>query len=184
MRSTLMTSPERVQKNRRSLESARLTGRLRQHKHCVATLETIVNLNVDALPLNRFLVEVDVPDENWSCRETITTPPIGWTAIPAGKVSLDLGENGLQRRSSALVLVPSVVVPEEYNVLVNSRHPHCSEIRAQKIRPWVWDGRMRCCQPHHSANVLTPRAADSALGNAGSISRYWPGCSGRCGDAK
>lgn len=109
----------------------------------LATLETIVNLNVDALPLNRFLVAVDVPDEIWSCRETITAPPIGWTAIPAGKVSLDLGENWLQRRSSALLLVPSVVVHEEYNVLVNPRHPHCSEIRAQKIRPWVWDGRMQ-----------------------------------------
>jgi RES domain-containing protein len=107
----------------------------------LAALETLVNFTSSGIPMNRFLVSVDVPDKIWSCREAIMTPPVGWTATPPGKVSVELGENWLKRRSSALLLVPSVIVHEEYNVLVNPRHPHCSEIRAHKIRPWVYDLR-------------------------------------------
>ncbi|MBV9247782.1 MAG: RES family NAD+ phosphorylase [Acetobacteraceae bacterium] len=52
----------------------------------LACLETVVHLNAGGLPLNRYLVEVTVPDDIWADAQT-TTPAsllIGWDAEPQG----------------------------------------------------------------------------------------------------
>jgi RES domain-containing protein len=111
----------------------------------LACLETVVHLNADDLPLNRFLVRIDVPDDIWNGRQILALPnlPIGWTALPEGKVSLDIGDAWLNAGSSALLVVPSVIVPEECNVLVNPLHPDAADISACKVRQWFYDHRLR-----------------------------------------
>ncbi|UXH76914.1 RES family NAD+ phosphorylase [Roseateles amylovorans] len=44
---------------------------------------------------------------------------------------------------SALLVVPSVIVPEECNVLVNPRHAQAQQISATKLRPWFYDQRFK-----------------------------------------
>jgi RES domain-containing protein len=69
--------------------------------------------------------------------------PVGWDAIPEGRVSVDVGSAWLNAAASALACVPSVVVPEEFNILVNPKHPDAASIRARKVRRWLYDGRLR-----------------------------------------
>lgn len=110
----------------------------------LACLETIVHLNAAGLPLNRYLVRIDIPETTWRAAIVLTavTAPIGWDAIPAGKVSLDEGENWLAAGAAALMLVPSIIVPEEHNVLINPAHPDAAAISATKIRRWLYDPRI------------------------------------------
>ncbi len=111
----------------------------------LACLETIVHLQADGLPLNRFLVRIDVPDAVWAAR-LVRAPdslPVGWSAIPEGKVSLDVGDAWLRSMDSPLLVVPSVVVPEEANVLINPQHVMAQQLQAAKLRPWFYDQRMR-----------------------------------------
>jgi len=110
----------------------------------LACLETVVHLNA-SLPLNRFLVRIDVPDAVWAARTVrdAASLPIGWSAIPEGRVSLDLGDAWLAEGASPLLVVPSVVVPEEMNVLVNPLHALAAAITAARMRPWFYDGRLR-----------------------------------------
>ena len=111
----------------------------------LACLETVVHLNSADLPLNRFLVRIEVPESVWESRLTLGVAelPVGWSAIPEGKVSLDAGDAWLQAATSVLLEVPSVIVPEESNVLINPLHPDASRIKAAKLRPWFYDQRMR-----------------------------------------
>lgn len=111
----------------------------------LAALETVVHLQVAALPLNRYLVRIDVPVDIWDARkvDAPATLPVGWDAVPAGKVSLDAGDRWLKAGSHALYQVPSVIVPEEANVLMSPSHPDASRIRATKVRRWLYDGRIR-----------------------------------------
>jgi RES domain-containing protein len=110
----------------------------------LACLETVVHLDLAGLPLNRFLVAIDVPDRIWAAREEWPAEAlsVGWSAIPEGKVSVEAGERWLAGLASALLLVPSVIVPEEFNVLVNPRHPAARGITAAKRRPWFFDQRL------------------------------------------
>ena len=61
----------------------------------LAALETIVHFAAAGLPLNRFLVRIDLPDDLWEARRSATPASleVGWNAVPAGKVSLDVGDN-------------------------------------------------------------------------------------------
>ena len=111
----------------------------------LATLETIVHFAAAGLPLNRFLVRIDVPDDLWDARLVVTAASlsVGWNAVPPGKVSLDFGDAWLKDSASSVVLeVPSVVVPEESNLLLNARHPEMRRVKATKLRLWQYDGRL------------------------------------------
>lgn len=111
----------------------------------LAALETVVHLGLEGLPLNRYLVRIDVPADVWKVRkmDAPNTLPVGWEARPPGKVSLDAGDAWLKGGQSALYEVPSVIVPEEFNVLVNPNHADAKRIKATKVRLWQYDARLR-----------------------------------------
>lgn len=113
----------------------------------LACLESVVHLGNDDLPLNRYLVRIDVPNNVWSAAKRFSPLQVGWDAIPEGKVSLDAGEAWVRAGSSTLMVVPSVIVPEEVNVLVNPMHADGRLLLAQKARRWTYDARLRRCVP-------------------------------------
>lgn len=110
----------------------------------LACLETIVHLNAAALPLNRYLVAIEVPDDVWggAAQARASSLPVGWDAAPSGRVSISFGTAWLKGLSSALLFVPSVIVPEEVNVLINPLHPDSRRLAATKARRWLYDPRL------------------------------------------
>ena len=111
----------------------------------LACLETVVHLTGPAaLPLNRYLVEISIPEALWAARETCDASALtGWDAEPAGRTSMRYGTRWAQGGSSALLVVPSIVVPEEQNVVINPCHPDASRVSAKKVRKWTFDARLR-----------------------------------------
>ncbi len=107
----------------------------------LATIETVLHLRNGGLPFNRFLVRIDVPDGVWNTRLVLNPLPGGWDAVPCGMTSRTTGDTWAASSSSALLLVPSVSVPDEYNVLINPRHPDVASITATTIKRWVYDPR-------------------------------------------
>ena len=57
-------------------------------------------------------------------------------------MSLDWGEAWLREKRCLLASVPSVVVPEERNVLINPAHAGHATIKATKLRKWLYDSRL------------------------------------------
>lgn len=101
----------------------------------LAVHEMVVHLRSGGLPLNRYLVRIDVPDDLWAARQVLA-PPVGWDALPAGMISVQAGEAWLMSNASALLVVPSVIVPEESNVLINPLNPDAARIVATALRKW------------------------------------------------
>ncbi|HEX8986546.1 MAG TPA: RES family NAD+ phosphorylase [Rhodocyclaceae bacterium] len=110
----------------------------------LATLETVVHLEADDLPLNRYLVAVDIPPAVWKRRETYTdkTAPPGWDAVPAALTSTEFGDEWVMQQRSAVIELPSVIVPDELNVLINPAHPDAKKIKATIERKWLYDSRL------------------------------------------
>jgi RES domain-containing protein len=110
----------------------------------LACLETVVHLNAGGLPLNRYLVEVTIPDGLWASAQMASAAslPVGWDAEPAGRTSIEFGTNWIRTGAAALLVVPSVIVPEELNVLINPLHSDSARIIAAKVRRWLYDPRL------------------------------------------
>ena len=110
----------------------------------LACLETLVHLNSGGLPLNRYLIAIEIEDSAWKTArvETPATLPVGWDAEPASLTSIALGTAWAEGETSLLLLVPSVIVPEESSILINTRHPDVGGIKVTKVRKWLYDPRM------------------------------------------
>jgi len=107
-------------------------------------LETLVHISGDAgLPLQRWLVAIDIPTEHWQQRtklEPVDLPR--WDTTPSGAASRDWGDRWLASRRSLLAAVPSVIVPEENNLLINPSHPASALLLATVVRRWTCDSRL------------------------------------------
>lgn len=110
----------------------------------LACLETLVHINAQGLPLTRYLVRIDIPTKVWDLAKRLNakTAGIAWDALPAGTASIERGQRWLQSNASALLLVPSVVIPQASNVLINPLHPDVRLIKAKKIEEFSYDPRL------------------------------------------
>lgn len=111
----------------------------------IAVLETAAHVDDAGLPLNRYLVRIEVPDDVWAAREELdlATLPVTWSAIPAGRASVKIGSEWLASMRSPILLVPSVIVPEEWAGLVNPRHPFAKRITASIVRLFEYNRLFR-----------------------------------------
>ncbi len=111
----------------------------------LAVLETVAHINDAGLPLNRFLLRIDVPKATWEKRQILNPATINpaWRAIPAGRASSRLGHDWYVSNKSALLQVPSVIVEEESNMLINPKHPGAAGMTATIIRLFEYNRLFR-----------------------------------------
>ena len=111
----------------------------------MAVLETAAHINTNGLPLNRFVICIDVPDAIWSKRRLVTASklPATWRAIPAGMTSVSLGSKWWMKHESAVLEVPSAIVPEESVCLLNSHHVDHGKIICKVARAFDFDALFR-----------------------------------------
>lgn len=113
------------------------------NSRALACLETMVHFGT-SLPFNRYLVEISVPRALWEARMVFDAiANVGWDAEPAGHVSLGWGTDWARGRGSLIAEVPSVIVPEESNVLINPLAPDAERLGVRKVRRWLYDARFR-----------------------------------------
>lgn len=107
----------------------------------MAILETAAHIDDGGLPLNKYVIELDVPDTIWAARRVIgpTDLPVGWDAIPHGIVSTTVGSAWIASGKEALLELPSVIAPEESVVLINPKHPDAAKITAKAIRRFQYN---------------------------------------------
>ncbi len=111
----------------------------------MAVLETAAHIDNVGLPLNRYLLEINVPDAVWGAAEELDIASLlpTWSAIPAGQASVKIGSAWLTTLRSPILLVPSAIVPEERIALVNPKHPDCKGIAARTARLFEYNRLFR-----------------------------------------
>lgn len=111
----------------------------------LAALEVLVHMREPrgmALPLDLYLVELAIPPSAWDAREAFdASAHPGWDVSPAGAVSIEWGIAWAHAGRSLIAVVPSVVVPEENNVLINPLHADAKMLRVSSLRKWRYDDR-------------------------------------------
>ena len=93
----------------------------------LASIETVVNL-----PSPKFLesfVRIPVRFKSTLVEELPTAElPLDWQSSPISPVNRDIGDRWVKEQRSAVLKVPSAVVPEEFNFLLNPAHPAFKKI--------------------------------------------------------
>lgn len=94
----------------------------------LCTLEWLAHNGLTVSGYTYYKFAIDVPDELIRPFK-IKDMPKGWRSSPAIKVTRDFSEKNLFLQNKYLgISVPSVMVPEEYNLVINPLHPELSNI--------------------------------------------------------
>lgn len=107
----------------------------------MAILETSAHIDDGGLPLNKYVIEIEVPPALWASRRILTPAdlPGGWDAIPHGLASTSAGSAWIQSCSEAILELPSVIAPEETIVLINPNHAEAKTIRGAVTRRFQYN---------------------------------------------
>ena len=106
----------------------------------LAALETLVHLN----PLVRFeyqIIRVEF-DESLVERLTHSALPRNWKAEPPPVSTRRLGNEWARARRSAILAVPSVIVPDETNFVLNPAHPDFRKLAIGPAVAFSFDPRL------------------------------------------
>lgn len=108
----------------------------------ITVLEVLVHLNgVLSAPL--VLSGYDVPDApGLIANADPTSLPEGWNAIPHGQASAAFGGDWLRAGQQLGLVLPSVVVPQARNLLLNPLHPAMAQVTLVHQEPFQLDARL------------------------------------------
>jgi RES domain-containing protein len=105
----------------------------------LAILEMLVHLTEHQIPVNHFCVPAEVPGHLIEPLPERALPP-DWRMQPAA--TAELGSQWIRSGKSAVLRVPSVIVPREWNYLISPSHPAFSAIKVHDRLPIEFDPRL------------------------------------------
>ena len=107
-----------------------------------ALVEILVHLELDtaALPKTYKLLKAEAPDGlPW---RTVSQAELLANWILDLNATRTVGDEWLASRTTSLLRVPSTLLPETYNLLLNPVHPDASRVRVLWHREYPWDPRL------------------------------------------
>ncbi len=108
----------------------------------LATVEYLVHVPLSILPRNLRLAVIEIPDSAVPEQIAMKKLPRDWRDYPGPAALADLGSAWALSRRSLLLRVPSVVVANEFNILINPLHPESNKISITRIEEYALDKRL------------------------------------------
>lgn len=108
----------------------------------LSLLEIIVHVDYAVLPLDYSFLEVEIPDSSIKKIQSIDFIEPKWSTEAAVNQLQMLGSNWLKKNESLAMRVPSAVMLEENNILINPSHKDFAKLKIIKIGKMDFDPRL------------------------------------------
>lgn len=108
----------------------------------LSALEKFVNMGREGQYISYVYFRLEIPDDIIEAVE-LSSLPSDWRSVPAKDSTKDFGTKWVKEGHSAVLRVPSAVVPIEYNFVLNPHHPDLkNSIKIDDPKPFSYDHRM------------------------------------------
>ena len=109
----------------------------------LAALEYLVHVDPDDAPDDLVALRLDIPEE-WGTALILASPslPAGWRRTPSPPECQQIGDRWARNGQHLLLQVPSVLIPEVSNLLVNPMHRDAPLVHVSGSRPFSFDPRL------------------------------------------
>jgi RES domain-containing protein len=109
----------------------------------LACLENVVHRSGEGLTNNFRTIVIDIPDDLLIETISVDDFPASWQETKSYPACQPLGHAGYQKHSSAVLSVPSSIIPEEFNYILNTRHPDFLRIKIKATEDFFFDPRIK-----------------------------------------
>ncbi len=108
----------------------------------LTVLEYSVNVNLSRILRNLVVATIEIPEDDMKVLSMAELPG-DWKNAPAPASTKVLGTSLINAMHHLVIKIPSTVVPEEFNFLVNPRHHRVSECSVVDVKDFVYDLRIK-----------------------------------------
>ena len=108
----------------------------------LAALEYLVNLAAGPITDPLMAIPAEIPESVHMVSVGRKELPDNWRAHPIPAHTRRVGTEWVKKGQTAVLAVPSVVIPSERNYLLNPAHPEFGKIRVGKPERFGFDSRM------------------------------------------
>lgn len=108
----------------------------------LAALEYLIHVDVADVPADLVALTIEVPDDVEVTTVDPATLPPGWEQVAEPTACKALGDAWLSEGRHLGLRVPAAPVPEEFNLLLDPRHPAASRVRVVAERAFHFDPRL------------------------------------------
>lgn len=103
-------------------------------------VEIAVHVPLGVLPTGYELVMIQLPEKSIQMLDQAQLPS-DWKSSPPIAATRTIGDAFIQAREHLALQVPSAVVQDEYNVLINPLHPDIRLVKIIRQEPFHFDQR-------------------------------------------
>lgn len=108
----------------------------------LAALERLVHTDSDLEAADLVAVEIRIPPQIAIESLGLTELPANWRTCPPPVTLAAFGERWLKAGRSAVLSVPSVVIPRERNLIINPVHAAFGRLSLVSVDPFSFDPRL------------------------------------------
>lgn len=108
----------------------------------LAELEMLVHVERADAPADLVAIELEIPDDVDVEDLGVSSLPADWRSYPPRDALARIGTDWARSLRTAVLRVPSAVVPQEHNYLVNPAHGDAVRIEVIGSAPVVFDARL------------------------------------------
>lgn len=108
----------------------------------LASLEVLVHCDLDLLPRDLMAIEIEVPRTVKISEVAASDLPRNWRRHPVPPALQRLGNDWLDEGRTAVLRIPSALVPTESNLLLNPLHRDFRVIRVIRRFKFTFDERI------------------------------------------
>lgn len=108
----------------------------------LALVEQLLRIDSDEIPDDFVRIEIKIPDSLTIDKINLHEFPRNWKTEARQSWFKEQGDTWLQKQKTAALIVPSAIVPEEMNVLLNPLYPSINKISILSIEDFIFDKRL------------------------------------------
>lgn len=108
----------------------------------LAALEYLVHIDIEEVPDDLVALGIEVPDDAVELHLDADDLPSNWRMVLQSEECRAIGDAWAKGQESLFLRVPSVIIPEEDNLLINPAHPRAAAVRIVSERPFSYDPRL------------------------------------------
>ncbi len=108
----------------------------------LALLEYTANVSVDDIPRALSVSIFEIPEDT-IFEIPLAKLPGDWSLSPTPASAKAFGSALLMAKEHLVIKIPSAIIPDEFNYLLNPAHPNQNKIEIIEVRDFIYDVRLK-----------------------------------------
>ncbi len=107
----------------------------------LSVLECLAHFPAAFAPKDMAIATISIPN-TFITEVKLNTLPENWREVPSPRVLKELAYEWIKSQESLVLKVPSIIVPQEFNYIINPFHQDFQKVILENVNPFSFDNRV------------------------------------------